>query len=230
VGKTEVTRGQYKQFMKAGGYTKQDLWSPEGLAWKQEVQRVQPDDWDQDVEWANPPGQFKQTDDHPIVGVNYYEAEAFCRWAGLRLLTEAEWEKAARWDGQNTRIYAWGDTWDVTRSNNANDPLYKGGQTAPIGKYPSGASACGSLDMIGNVWEWVLDWHGPEYYLTSPSSNPQGPSTGDLRVIKGGSWFGSNWVGADNNDRLRGAQRGSFDPHNTNGGIGFRCAVTTMPE
>lgn len=83
--------------------------------------------------------------------------------------------------------------------------------------------------MLGNVWEWVLDWHNSYYYQTSPGTNPQGPPTGDLRVIKGGSWFGSNWVGADENDRLRAAQRGCFDPHNTNGGIGFRCAVTTMP-
>lgn len=229
IGKSEVTRGQYLQFMKAGGYAERDYWSPAGWAWRQEVARVQPDDWDVDIEWSNPPGPFKQTDDHPVVGVNYYEAEAFCRWAKLRLPTEAEWEKAARWDGQRTRIYAWGDTWDATRCNNAHDPLYPGGQTAPIGSYPQGASACGSLDMLGNVWEWAVDWLATDYYATSPSTNPQGPAAGDLRVIKGGSWFGSNFVGADENDRLRAAQRAGFDPHNTNGGLGFRCAVTQMP-
>jgi formylglycine-generating enzyme required for sulfatase activity len=229
IGKCEVTRGQYRRFIKAGGYKKPAYWSPAGRAWLKDAGRVEPDSWAADVEWANPPGPFKQTDEHPVIGINYFEAEAFCRWAGLRLPTEAEWEKAARWDGQGTRIYAWGDDWDVNLSNNANDTLYPGGQTAPVGKYPQGASACGSLDMIGNVWEWVSDWYGAEYYATSPGTNPQGPATSDLRVIKGGSWFGSNFVGADEQDRLRGAQRAGFDPNNTNGGIGFRCTVTTMP-
>jgi formylglycine-generating enzyme required for sulfatase activity len=81
--------------------------------------------------------------------------------------------------------------------------------------------------MVGNVWEWTLDWFNPEYYATSPSTSPQGPSTGETRVIKGGSWFGSNFVGADENDRLRGAQRMGYDPHNTQGSVGFRCAVTS---
>ena len=229
VGKCEVTRGQYRKFMKAGGYTNQDYWSPEGWAWLQDAGRTEPNDWAPDIEWANPPGSFKQTDDHPVVGINHFEAEAFCRWAGLRLPTEAEWEKAARWDGQHSRIYAWGDTWDATKCNDANDPLYPGGQTAPIGKYPGGASPCGALDMIGNVWEWCSDWRVVDYYASSPSTDPQGPPTSDLRVVKGGSWFGSNWVGADENDRLRAALRGGFDPHNTSGQIGFRCAVTKMP-
>ena len=229
MGEREVTRGQYRKFMQAGGYTKKDYWSAPGWAWVKEVARTQPDDWAEDAEWAGTPGPFKQTDEHPVVGVNYYEAEAFCRWAGLRLPTEAEWEKAARWDGHGTRAYAWGDTWDDDRCNGANDKLYPGGQTAPVGKYPEGASACGSLDMLGNVWEWTQDWYLPDYYATSPGTDPKGPATGEGHVIKGGSWFGSNFVGADDKDRLRPAQRAAFDPQNSNGGIGFRCAITTLP-
>ena len=229
IGKCEVTRRMYRQFIQAGGYTKRDYWSPEGWDWRQQVGRVEPDNWAEDAQWGEPPGIFKQTEDHPVIGVNCFEAEAFCRWAGLRLPTEAEWEKAARWDGERSRIYAWGNAWDVTRSNNANDPLYPGAQTAPIGKYPQGASACGCLDMIGNAWEWVSDWYAEDYFATSPGTDPQGPAEGDLRVIKGGSWFGSNFVGADENDRLRAALRVRYDPHNADGGIGFRCALTTMP-
>jgi eukaryotic-like serine/threonine-protein kinase len=164
-----------------------------------------------------------------VIGVNYFEAEAFCRWAGLRLPTEAEWEKAARWDGSRSRVYAWGDDWDDARCNGAHDALYPGAQTAPIGKYPQGASACGALDMTGNVWEWVSDWFDAEYYASSPSTDPQNAEATDRRVIKGGSWFGSNFVGPGEDDRLRAALRTGFEPHNTNGGIGFRCALTTMP-
>jgi formylglycine-generating enzyme required for sulfatase activity len=229
IGKCEVTRGQYRQFMKAGGYTKQSYWSPEGWTWLQDAGRAEPADWAVDAEWANPPGPFKQTDDHPVIGINYFEAQAFCRWAGLRLPSEAEWEKAARWDGQHSLIYPWGDEWDAQRCNNAQDALFPGGQSAPIARYPQGASACGALDMAGNVWEWVQDWFGAEYYLTSPGTNPQGPPASDLRGIRGGSWFGSNWVGPGEDDRLRSAQRAGFDPYNTSGAIGFRCAVTTMP-
>lgn len=230
IGKTEITRGQYRLFMKAGGYTKQELWSPAGWTWRVEMERTQPDWWESEVEYMFPPGPFKQSEDHPVVGVNFHEAEAFCRWAGLRLPTEAEWEKAARWDGKISRIYPWGDLWNHDFNNNANDTLYPGGQSSPIGRFPQGTSASRCVDMVGNVWEWCSDWLDPNYYAVSPKENPTGPAEGDVRIIKGGSWFGSNFVGADEEDRLRAAQRQGYDPMNSNERIGFRCVAVYIPE
>ncbi len=193
IGKYEVTRGEYRQFMEAGGYSNPAYWSSEGWQWKLSESRTEPLYWMATQTWR--PGQtFTQTDNYPVIGVTYYEAEAFCNWVGGRLPTEAEWEKAARWTGSSPNIYPWGNVWDVEKCNNVNDTNSAGGgykwyQTAPVGSYPAGASPYGCHDMAGNVWEWCKDWYSSSYYSVSPSSDPQGPKNGALRVGRGGSWF-----------------------------------------
>jgi formylglycine-generating enzyme required for sulfatase activity len=184
ISKYEVTRGLYKRFMLSGGYSDSRYWSAEGWAWRVAHNRTTPDLWDAVQTWGVPFGPFTQTDDHPVVGVTYYEAEAFCRWADGRLPTEAEWEKAARWDG-HPRVYPWGDTLNDEASNNWYDLTVAGFQTAPVGRYQLGASPCGCMDMAGNVWEWTQDW-----YRSYPGSTSPFDKTGVERVLRGGSWYG----------------------------------------
>ena len=209
IGKYEVTRGEYRQFMNAGGYSNPAYWSSAGRNWK--GSRTEPDYWAAEQNWGSPPGAFTQTDNHPVVGVNYYEAEAFCNWAGGHLPTEAQWEKAARWDG-HPRVYPWGAAWDQQRCNNGYDSLYSGYQTAPVGSYPSSASPYGCIDMAGNVWEWVQDW-----YRSYPSSSTPFDYTGACRVLRGGGWSNSGSV-------IRCAFRGLNGPSGIWHGQGFRIA------
>ncbi len=166
IGKYEVTRGEYAEFMNAGGYSTRSYWSTDGWSWKVSNNATQPCDWAAVQNWGSP-GSFTQTDSSPVVGVTYYEAEAFCNWAGGHLPTEAQWEKAARWTGSHPNVYPWGDTWDAEKCNNWYDTLYPGNQTSPVGSYPSGASPYGCMDMAGNVWEWCQDWFGGTYYSTA---------------------------------------------------------------
>lgn len=132
IGKYEVTRGQYRQFMNAGGYTNPAFWSSAGWAWK--GTRTEPDYWAASQDWEYPYGDgsgwFTQTDDYPVVGITYYEAEAFCNLAGGHLPTEAQWEKAARWTGSYPNVYPWGDVWDAEKCNSRDDTNPAGG-----GKY-----------------------------------------------------------------------------------------------
>ena len=223
IGKYEVTRGQYRRFIEAGGYDRPQYWSKEGWAWKSN--RKQPGMWDAKSVWG-PPLEFTQTDDYPVVGVSYYEAEAFCAWAGLRLPTEAQWEKAARWDGKSARVFPWGDRWDASKCNNWYDKLYEGYQSAPVGSYPDGASPYGCMDMAGNQWEWVRDWYDPGYYSRTPRDgwvDPEGPATGKHRSLRGGSWYYFDY-------NTRCAYRGHFfSPGNWYYEYGFRV-VTEEPK
>lgn len=169
--KFEVTNAAYQAFVEDGGYTDKTYWSDEGWTWLTH-QIVPPP---RDCEAAAP--------DQPRACVTWFEAEAYARWRGGRLPTEAEWEYAAR--GPESLTYPWGDTWDPLLAN----VVDSSGSTL-VGSFPGGASWVGALDMSGNVMEWVADWLDVHYYETSPRQNPPGPESGFRKVEKGG-WWGS---------------------------------------
>ena len=223
IGKYEVTRGQYRQFMNAGGYSNSAYWSSAGWSWRVSNSRTQPVYWAASQDWGT--GAFTQTDNHPVVGVSYYESEAFCNWAGGHLPTEAQWEKAARWTGSHPNVYPWGDVWDAEKCNNWYDNSSAGGgyqkrQTAPVGSYPSGASPYGCQDTAGNAWEWCKDWYLSNYYSLTPSggwNNPPGPTSGGSRVLRGGGWYYGDFTN-------RCASRSSDNPSSNWYSSGFRLA------
>lgn len=220
IGTCEVTRGEYRAFMDAGGYDNSAYWSTEGWSWRVAENVTEPVYWEAGQNWGS--GSFTQTDQHPVVGVRYYEAEAFCNWANGRLPTEAEWERAARWDAGYPNVYPWGYNWGNEKCNNRYDtnPLgggYEGRQTAPVRSYAAGVSPFGCHDMAGNVSEWVKDWYSSTYYSISPSSNPQGPPSGSSRVYRGGGYFSTN-------NGVRCAYRNNALPTGHTNSLGFRLA------
>lgn len=150
--------------------------------------------------------------DFPVVEVTWYGAQAYCQWAGRRLPTEAEWEKAAR--GPDGRIYPWGDELDCTKAQFAN---CSGGISLADSK-PVGASPYGVLGLSGNVWEWVNDWYADDYYVESPPQNPLGPVDGETRVLRGGAWE-YDWK------HVRAANRRHNGPAVSMYDYGFRCVL-----
>jgi sulfatase modifying factor 1 len=186
IDKYEITNAQYKRFLDETGHTP-------------------PLYWNNDL--YNKP-------DQAVMAVNWEDAAAYARWAGKRLPTEAEWEKAAR--GADGRIWPWGNQWDPTMLN-ANDVGAVDGYvyTAPVGSYPQGVSPYGIHDMAGNIWEWTADWYDKDYYKHSPKANPTGPASGENHVARGGSW-------AINLDFTRCASRFGLTPGSLLTGI--RCA------
>ena len=201
IDRTEVTNAQYRKCVEAGACR-------------------EPGCWDEDN--YNAP-------DQPVVCVSWDGAQAYAAWVGGRLPTEAEWEKAAR--GTDGRIYPWGDEFDGTRLNYCDRNCEKDlkdtsaddsyALTAPVGRYLSGASPYGVLDMAGNVWEWVADRYDAEYYARSPARNPQGPNSGGFRVIRGGAFLNEVRF-------VRCAVRGWYFPFVRNGYIGFRLVVSSV--
>lgn len=127
----------------------------------------------------------QQGDDHPVVCVSWHDVQGFCEQVGLELPTEAQWEYAAR--GPESLRYPWGNEWDGSKLCWW-DNKGPGGRTFPVGSFPEGASWVGALDMAGNVLEWCADWYHDDYYASAPSTDPPGPSSGSMRVLRGGSW------------------------------------------
>jgi formylglycine-generating enzyme required for sulfatase activity len=163
--------------------------------------------------------------------MTWADADAYCRWVGARLPTEAAWEYAAR--GPASLVFPWGNGFDPARLNYCDRNCYSPWRdtahddgynlAAPVGAFSGGVSWCGTLDMAGNVLEWVADWYDPGYYNTSPSINPRGPESGTEHVIRGGA---SN----QNASYQRAAWRSSLMLSGWYGLLGFRCAASTTPR
>lgn len=187
------------------------------------------------ADWRHPGGSRSDLDgldEHPVVHVSWNDAVAYCKWAGRRLPTEAEWEYASR-GGLDGARYPWGDElmdddwrcniWqgEFPRTNTEEDGFLT---TAPVRTFqPNGY---GLWQMVGNVWEWCSDWFGPRYYKFSPAENPVGPSLGAARVIRGGSYLCHDSYC----NRYRNAARSSNTPESSMGNAGFRTVAVTRPE
>jgi len=226
IDRTEVTNAQFAAFVAATGYVTTAEEEGSGYIYTD-------GDWElvEKADWQHPQGpgsDLNGLDEHPVVLVSWDDAEAYCAWAGAQLPTEAQWEYATR--GNDGRLYSWGNAFDCQLTNADDETILDsyvvpGGpgcdgydRTAPVGSFsPAGDSWVGAADMAGNVWEWTADWYGD--YPDSRQTNPTGPATGNVRVLRGGSWF--------NNQRsLRAANRFNvgFPAYRINL-VGFRCVL-----
>ncbi|RMH35811.1 MAG: hypothetical protein D6690_08005 [Nitrospirae bacterium] len=194
----EVSNSEYRAFLKATGHPAPAYWDDPRL----------------------------NGDNQPVVGVNWYDAKAFCEWKGKRLPTEAEWEHAAK--GPAGHHYPWGHEIDPSKANYGQHV----GRTAPVNAYPEGVSGFGVYNMAGNVFEWVADWYDPNYYKVSPAWNPQGPpiginfaGQGPVKVLRGGSWLAPK-------TSLHTSHRFWNQPENNSYGVGlgFRCAKSVKAD
>jgi formylglycine-generating enzyme required for sulfatase activity len=185
------------------------------------------------ADWSHPEGPQSSVDerqDHPVVHVSWYDAVAYCEWAGTRLPTEAEWERAAR-GGENGHHFPWGDEREPGGEHRMNvfqgrfperdtgDDGWVG--TCPVGSYP--ANGFGLFETTGNVWEWCSDWFSADAYRRSPRRSPVGPRKGDTRVMRGGSYLCHEsycW-------RYRVDSRSANTPDSSAGNVGFRVTADT---
>ncbi len=203
IDRTEITNGQYQRCVAAGSC----------------IAPVERGSFTRPLYYGEP-----DYIDYPVIWVTPLQAADYCAWAGAQLPTEAEWEYAAR--GPENRLFPWGNTFDGTRLNycdarctgGPNDKTVDDGypDTAPVGSYATGASWCGALDLAGNVREWVADWYGR--YPAGRQLAPTGPSRGDSRIPRGGSWL-------DTPDDARSTNRGANTPDYTRHKVGFRCVL-----
>ena len=195
--KYEVTVGQYAKFLKATGFNGPPMWTT-----------------------MDQPSHQKR----PIVNVDWSDASNYCEWAGKRLPTEAEWEKAAR--GTDGRIYPWGNEPPNTlRANYGQEKWNNHTALVPVGQLKDGKSPYEIYDLAGNVWEWVSDWYDPDYYATSPPQNPKGPENGKYRVLRGGSWdLAPEHLRSTRRDFNLPLSPSYESPSYRNFNSGFRCA------
>ena len=195
IGRTPLANGTWMRFAEGGGYERREWWSDEAWHWKEEYDITHPGGWTDDGhEWRM--GRLEPLNpDKPVVHVSWFEADAFARAHGVRLPTEAEWEKAATWDqgAGAKRTWPWGEApGDPTRAN-LDARLYA---TAPAGAYPAGASPYGALGMTGDVWEWTGSAFGgyPGFKAYPYREYSEVFFGTDYRVLRGGSWASSGRV------------------------------------
>ncbi len=227
IGKYEVTNGEYREFIDAGGYSNPAWWNPVGWDWRVAGNITLPENWNSNQYHG---GGIPGNEGFPVNGVSWWEADAWCRWAGTRLPTEAEWEKAARGPSPNTPTYPWGEGISGPRANywQSGDPYQNNGWTTPVGYYDGSnhdgyqtidsPGPYGLYDLAGNVWEWCSTKYASYPYDPDDGrENPPITPNECCRVFRGGSWGSAT-------HNLRCAHRDSGHPHERHPAYGFRCA------
>jgi serine/threonine-protein kinase len=232
IDQTEVTNDMFAQFVSETGHitdAEQRGKSRAFIPSENIIDDVTGADWRHPL---GPSSNILDLGDHPVAQMSWNDAAAYCEWAGRRLPSEAEWEKAAK--GSDNRMFPWGNSGvagdllnlaDRNLEHNWSDSSIDDGYTytAPVGSYPAGVSPYGAFDMAGNVWEWIADWYRADYYANSPYANPEGPESGDnKRLQRGGGWYS---LGRQSRTTFRQWNR----PNVSDGSVGFRCVIDASP-
>ena len=222
ISRTATTNGEFAKFVEDGGYKRRELWSDEGWTWRETTNAEHPVYWTfKDGTWwrRNFDQDVKLEANHPVLHVNWHEADAYCRWAGRRLPTESEWEMAASVEpgSDRKRRFPWGD--DVPTAAHANLDSRNLG-TTDVSALAAGDSACGCRQMIGNVWEWTAsDFRPYPGFVAGPYKEYSEPWFGNHKVLRGGCW-------ATRSRLITNTYRNFYMPHRRDVWAGFRtCAL-----